>query len=168
MEVIPDGAENGPSGTNHNPCPPGISETRGNALKPISVQLYTLREMSAQDFPGTLKAVAEIGYKGVETAGIHGLDPKEVAKIISDLGMQVSSSHTGTPTPETAQQIIDTELALGNTHVISGFGPNDFKTVDDCKRIAGIFNTAADLLKPHGMTYGFHNHWWEFSTVDGK
>lgn len=137
-------------------------------MKPISIQLYSVREMAAKDFPGTLRAIADIGYKGVEFAGLHGHDPKEIAKLVADLGMQVSSSHTGLPTPESVGQIVETESALGNTRVISGFGPDAFKTVDGVKQAAAKFNKAAELLKPHGMTYGIHNHWWEFDTLDGR
>ena len=137
-------------------------------MKPISIQLYTVRELAAQDFPGTLRAIADIGYKGVEFAGLHGHDPKEIAKLIADLGMKVSSSHAGLPTPETVGGIVETEATLGNTRIIGGFGPNDFKTVEDVKQAAGKFQLAAELLKPHGMTFGFHNHWWEFFTLDGK
>jgi len=137
-------------------------------VKPISIQLYTVREAAAKDFPGTLKAIADIGYKGVEFAGLHGHDPKEIAKLVSDLGMKVSSSHTALPTPESVGQIVETEAALGNTKVVSGFGPDAFKTVDDVKAAAAKFSQAAELVKQHGMTFGIHNHWWEFGKLDGK
>jgi len=137
-------------------------------VKPISIQLYTLREQAATDFAGVLKFVAETGFKGVEPAGLHGMDPKEVAKIASDLGMVVSSSHAAMPTRENIQQVVDVEAALGNKRLVSGFGGEEMKTIDGCKAVAEKFQTAAELLKPHGMTFGFHNHWWEFFTVDGK
>lgn len=137
-------------------------------MKPISIQLYTVREVAAKDFPGTLRTIADIGYKGVEYAGLHGHDPKEIAKLVSDLGMTVSSSHTGLPTPETVGKIAETEAALGNTRVISGFGPDDLKTEDAVKAAAAKFQQAADLLKPYGMTFGFHNHWWEFAKIGDK
>ncbi len=137
-------------------------------MKPISIQLYSVREDAAKDFPGTLRAIAGIGYKGVEFAGLHGHDPKELAKLVADLGMKVSSSHTGLPTPESVGQIAETEAALGNTKVISGFGPDAFKTVDDVKAAAAKFNKAAELVKPHGMTFGIHNHWWEFDKLGDK
>jgi sugar phosphate isomerase/epimerase len=136
--------------------------------KPISVQLYTLREAAAQDFPAVLRFVAETGYKGVEFAGLHGHSPQEIKTLIDDLGLVTSSSHTSLPTPENVNQVVETEMALGNTRVISGFGPNDFKTMDDCKRSAEKFQTAAELVKPHGMTFGMHNHWWEFHKVDDR
>ena len=137
-------------------------------MKPISLQLYTLREAAKEDFPGVLRGVAEIGYKGVEFAGLHGHDPKEIRKIIDDLGLQVSASHTGLPTPENIRQMADTELALGNKRVISGFGPDQFKTLDGTKEAIDKFRRAAELAKPYGLTYGFHNHWWEFNVIDGR
>lgn len=138
-------------------------------MKPISIQLYSVRDAAAQDFPGVLKTIAEIGYKGVEMSDFHGHDPKEIAKLISDLGMQVSSSHSPLPTPENIQQILDVEMTMGNKAVISGFGPRELNTLDLCKESAAKFQQAAELLKPHGISFGFHNHWWEFNTeVDGK
>lgn len=139
--------------------------------KPIALQLYSLRKdvyPGGDDLPGVLRTVADIGYKGVEFAGLHGHDPKEIAKLLNDLGLRVSSSHTGLPTSETVRQMADTELALGSKRVISGFGPNDFKTVDACKQAAAKFQRAAELVEPYGMSFGIHNHWWEFDKVEGR
>lgn len=136
--------------------------------KPISIQLYTLRDAAAQDLPGVLNALAEIGFKGVEFAGLHGHDPREIRRICDDLGLRVSSSHTGLPDPENSQQIIDTEMSLGNTKIISGFGPDDFKSVDDCKKAADKFQQGVELVKPHGLSVGYHNHWWEFDKIDDR
>lgn len=137
-------------------------------MKPISIQLYTVRELAAKDFPGTLRAIADIGYKGVEFAGLHGHDAKEIGKLITDLGMKCSSSHTALPVAENVGAMAEIEAALGNTRLISGFGPDDFKTLDAVKHSAERFAKAGELLKPYGMTFGFHNHWWEFDTIAGR
>lgn len=140
-------------------------------MKPIGIQLYTLRKdvyPPGADLPGVLRTVAEIGYKGVEFAGLHGNDPKEIKKLMDDLGLVCSSSHAGVPSEENVKQMADTEAALGNTRIIGGFGPNDFQTVDAVKTAAGKMQKAADLLKPYGMTFGFHNHWWEFEPMAAK
>ena len=131
-------------------------------------QLYTVRDLSAEDFPATLRAIAEIGYKGVEFAGLHGHDPKEIGRMIADLGMKCSSSHTALPVKENVAEMADIEAALSNTRLISGFGPDDFKTPDAVKRAAEKFTTAAELLKPYNMQFGFHNHWWEFDSIEGR
>jgi sugar phosphate isomerase/epimerase len=153
------------------PVPQGVEQQGDGKLKPVALQLYSLREQvypGGADLPGVLKTVAEIGYKGVEFAGLHDDDPKEIAKLLRDLGLQACSSHTALPTAENVREIADTQLTLGSKHAISGFGPDDVKTVDGCKQVAAKFAKAAELLKPYGMTYGFHNHWWEFDTVEGR
>ncbi len=137
-------------------------------MKPISIQLYTLRDAAAKDFPAVLRFLAETGYCGVEFAGLHGHNPKEIATLIGDLGLKASSSHTALPAPENITEIADTELTLGNTRVISGFGPDSFATLDAIKVAAEQFEQAAEVLEPYGMTFGFHNHWWEFAIVEGR
>lgn len=136
-------------------------------MTPLSIQLYTVRDEVRGDFPAVLRQVAEIGYQGVEFAGLHGHDPAEIASILQDLGLAVSSSHTGLPTPETIRRIADTERALGNTRLVAGLGPDEFKTLDDCRRSAARFQAAAQLAAQEGMTFAIHNHWWEFATLDG-
>lgn len=140
-------------------------------LKPIALQLYTLRKdayVGGYDLLGILRTVADIGYKGVEFAGLQGVHPRDVARLLSNLGLQVAGSHTAFPTPETIREIMDTEMALGSKWVIGGFGPEQLKTLDGCKEAVEILRQAAELVKPYGMRFGFHNHWWEFFTVDGR
>lgn len=142
-------------------------------MKPISIQLYTLRKdvhPDGDDLPKVLRTVAEIGYKGVEFAGLHGHDPKEIRKVMDDLGIKCSSSHCGIPTKDNVHQIAEQELALGNTRAIGGFGGDQLQTLDACKQAADRLQQAVELLKPYGMTCGIHNHWWEFDHTieDGR
>ena len=137
-------------------------------MKPISIQLYTVRDLCAKDFRGTVKKIANIGYKGVEFAGLHGTAPAGVAKWLKDFGLKVSSAHVALATTENVNQLADEANTLGYTRLISGLGPNDFKTEDDIKRSAARFSDAAELLKPHGLTMGYHNHWWEFDKIGEK
>jgi len=135
--------------------------------RPISVQLYSLRNRAEKDFAGVLKDLSDIGYKGVETAGLQGKTAQEVRKMADDLGLVVSSAHTGVATKESVNEIVDTAKTLGYEYVISGLGPDDFKTPDKIKAGAEKFQAAAELLKPHGLQMGYHNHWWEFDLVEG-
>ena len=137
-------------------------------MKPISVQLYSLREAAAKDFVGVLKKVAEIGYSGVEPAGFHNLTPKEFRKIVEDLGMVISSSHGPGYSPDKVAELVDTMHTLGLDTVCTGFGPNEFKTADAIKRAADQVNAMCAALKPHGLKVFMHNHWWEFEKVDGR
>jgi sugar phosphate isomerase/epimerase len=137
--------------------------------KPISVQLYSVREAAALDFPGTLKRIAEMGYAGVEFAGLHGHSARELAKILSDLGLVTSSAHVGLPSREDIEQLAEEALILDYNTLIAGFGPDDMKTEDGVKACAEKFAAACELVKSYGLTFGIHNHWWEFDrTFGGK
>jgi len=134
--------------------------------KPVALQLYSVRELCAKNFPATLKKVAEIGYQGVEFAGLHNRPAGEIAKVVKDLGLSVCSSHTALPTKENVNQLVDQELTLGSRKIIAGLGPDAFETPDMCRKTADIFARAAELLKKPGLTLGYHNHWWEMKLLN--
>jgi len=137
-------------------------------MKPISLQLYTLRETAKDDFFGVLAQVAEIGYKGVEPAGLGGHKPAEVRKVLDDLGLVASSTHGSLVTPENLNESIDTAKTLGYEMIIAGWKKDDWLTLDGIKRGAEAFQRAAELLAGHGLRMGYHNHWWEMAPVEGK
>ncbi len=137
-------------------------------LKPISLQLYTLRAEAKIDFPAVLRQVAAIGYKGVEPAGFWGLTAREVRTMVEDLGMQVSSTHTPWARPDTIDQVIEAAGELGVKLVAGGFGATDFASLDAIQRTAEITNEMHGKLSAAGLTLVIHNHAWEFEKIDGR
>jgi sugar phosphate isomerase/epimerase len=137
-------------------------------MKPIAIQLYTLREKAKTDFVGVLKLLADIGYVGVEPAGLHGMKAREVRKVLDDLGLKCCSIHGPFPTKENAAKTVDEAAELGTDMIISGLGPKDFASAavraESVKRLA----EAAHLISDAGGQFGYHNHWWEFDKVDGQ
>lgn len=139
------------------------------SIKPIAIQLYTLREAAEKDFYGTLKIVADTGYKGVEFAGLYDKCPKEVAAYIADLGMSACSAHVGLPDKNNIAELVDMAGAFGMKHLVSGFGPDDMKTVEQTKACAAKFAEASELCEANGLSFSFHNHYWEFKQLeDGR
>lgn len=136
--------------------------------KPIAVQLYSVREAAAKDLVGVLEQIAAIGYAGVELAGLHGNEPGKVRKILDELGMVVSSAHVPLATPESINEVVETAGALGYKSVITGKGPETFKSLDLVKAAAEECASAAELLKSHGLQLVYHNHWWEMDRLDGR
>ena len=53
-----------------------MPEASAPAPKPISVQLYSLREESTRDFDAVLGRLASIGYQGVEPFNLFGKSPQ--------------------------------------------------------------------------------------------
>ncbi len=137
---------------------------------PIALQLYSVRDViSKSDFDTVVRQVAEIGYAGVETAGFPGTTPQAAGKLFKSLGLQVSSIHKfPIPTQADQQEILDMLGALGTKNVVSGAGPDDFKTVDTTRATCEKLNTAVELLGPHGIKLHVHNHWWEYLKIGEK
>lgn len=137
-------------------------------MKPISLQLYSVREAASEDFFGVLREVGDIGYKGVEMAGLHDKPSAEVRNVLDDLGLVASSAHEPLPTRDTINETVDRAGTLGYDMIISGKRPTDFETVDGIRAAAEEFQSAAELAKSQGLRLGYHNHWWEFNTVGGR
>ncbi len=136
---------------------------------PISLQLYTVRELAAQDAIATITRVAEIGYVGIEGGDLYGMTAAEFRAFLDEVGLVASSTHGPVPTKDNLEQIVDTAKTLGYTYHISGWGPPQFETVESTLEHAAIAQEAAALLKPYGIEFGIHNHYWEFDhQFDGK
>jgi sugar phosphate isomerase/epimerase len=135
---------------------------------PIALQLYTLRDLAAKDFRGTLKTVAEIGYAGVEFAGLHGQTPATVRAWLDELGLKASSAHAAAATKANLQELVDMAGTLGLDILVGGCKREAWDTPEGIRRAAEDCQAAAELLKPHGLTAAYHNHWWEMQEFGGK
>ena len=60
---------------------------------PVAVQVYSVRDDAEKDFRGTMKKIKEIGYDGVELAGLYGLAPSEIKAAIEEAGLAAVSAH---------------------------------------------------------------------------
>lgn len=133
---------------------------------PVGVQLYSLREeINAQGAGAVLKRLADMGYGVVEPFG--GLDAAEISRLCKDLGLEVSSAHMGTPVGENQQKILSAAETYGLKRLIEPFRPPDmFKTADDIKRVADYLNEGNKVAVQHGLEFYYHNHWWEYLTLE--
>ncbi len=137
-------------------------------MKPISVQLYALREQSQTDFDKVLNDIANIGYRGVEPFHLFGKSPEAFKRQVEDLGMQISSSHHPWANRTEINEAIETVQALGLNRIAAGYGPDDVKDADSVKRTVDAINSLTESLAPHGLRLFLHNHYWEFVPVDGE
>src|SRR5690348_11443763 len=138
---------------------------------PVGVQLYSVRDDAAKDLPGTMAAVAKMGYAGVEWAGYHGRTAKELRKLQDDLGLKACGTHTGMDTllGDKLQQTMDFNAELGNKYLIVPWLPPEKRsTLAAWREVAKTFNELAEKVRPHGFRIGYHNHHEEFHPVEGE
>lgn len=137
---------------------------------PTSVQLYTVREALAADRDGTLRRVAEAGYRAVEPYDPLN-DPKGFRAVADDLGLSVSGTHAGAVLQREPAEVFEAVATIGTDKVIvpAGIAPEEFTTRDGIARAADLLNDLAVQAARHGMRIGYHNHWWELEPkVDGR
>ena len=149
---------------------------------PIGFQTWTVRDMLAKDFAGTLKMMAAQGYKltemcspkGYVNAGFGSLVSMKTAdmrSIITDAGLRCPSCHFGYNefSDETIDDRIEFAQGLGMTQMIcSSFGLPKTATLNDYLARADGLNKAAEKVKKAGLQAGFHNHSTEFAQLDGQ
>jgi sugar phosphate isomerase/epimerase len=136
----------------------------------ISVQLYSLRDEAANDFEGVLRRLGEIGFAGVEVAGFHDLTPKQFAAVVEESGLVTSSAHVSDLSPDGLNTALDDLQEIGCDVAVCAFLPPErFSDLDVIERSADELNKANDIARSRGVSLGYHNHWWEFSTnLDGQ
>lgn len=141
----------------------------------VGLQLYTLRDLTAQDFKGTIRKVADLGYKAVEFAGYFGTPAKELRALLDELGLKAPSAHIGLnfqePEKISADLAVQIEYALelGLEYIVTPWAPlPDQPTLEDVKKLAAILESAGRQVTEAGLKYGYHNHAFEFKLVDGK
>jgi sugar phosphate isomerase/epimerase len=135
---------------------------------PLGVQLYSVREQCKKDFPATLRAVSQIGYKGVEFAGYWDLSAPEIRKLLDDDGLVACGTHTAYETVQgdALKKTIEFNHILGNRFLIVPDMTAESK--DGWKKRGEEFSAIAETLKPENMRIGYHSHWHDFKKFDGE
>ncbi|MFD0674739.1 sugar phosphate isomerase/epimerase family protein [Cohnella sp. GCM10027633] len=140
----------------------------------VGIQLYSLRDRSEKDFLGTIREVADIGYKNVELAGYYGHSAAEVRKTLADAGLNAPSAHIGLSVGDAAiwdnlKKQIEFAQELGLKKFVVPYYPlGDNPTIDDVAKFADTIGQAASIVTEAGLGFGYHNHAFEFKPVDGK
>lgn len=168
-----------------------------NTQHAAGLQLFTFFGVIEADVPGTLKKIADIGYKEIESAfsmkgGFYGMKPTEFKKTVEDLGMSWKSHHVlGAPFKMPAgakmpngpdgkpmvippmrnlrdnMQELIDEVAEGNVEYLV-CANIPTDNMEDLKQSLETLNKAGEACKKAGITFCYHNHDMEFKPVDGK
>ena len=136
---------------------------------PIALQLFSVRDELAADFRGTLQKVKDLGYEGVEFAGLHGRDPQEIRAMLDDIGLKGMSAHV--PLDELLadiDKVVEDYKTLGCRYIAVPW-------LDEARRpgqpgypqVLADIRAIGEACSAKGMTLLYHNHDFEFTKVDG-
>jgi sugar phosphate isomerase/epimerase len=140
---------------------------------PVGLELYSVRDQLQRDLMGTVRAVAKMGYQGVEFYSPYfEWTPdyaKQVRKLLDDLGIQCFSTHNDSKSfePEYIARAIELNQIIGSKFIVMA-SAGDIQTLDGWKKVAGQLNQGAEKMKPAGLRAGYHNHQLEFTPIEGK
>lgn len=159
--------------TRPDPASDGVLGRPGEeaAFGAVGIQLYTLRDLMAQDVLGTLEQVATIGYREVEFAGYFDTAPSQLRRTLDSLALTAPSSHVDLSdlNGPGGPSLIDDAATIGHRYlIVAWLAESERGTLDHYKRHAATFNRLGERCREAGVTFGYHNHEFEFEPLDGE
>ena len=142
----------------------------GKRLDRIGIQLYTVRDQMAEDVPGTLQKIADIGYDEVEFAGYFDYTPAQINGFLDSMGLVSPSSHASLADIRSKpEQLIEVAAAIGNRYIaLAWLAPEERQTLDAYRSHIDVVAGFSEQCKAAGLQFAWHNHDFEFIELEGE
>lgn len=135
---------------------------------PIALQVYSVREAAESDFAATMQKIKDMGYQGVELAGLYGLPAEVVHETLNDIGLAAISAHV--PFSELTgdfDQTIDNYIKIGCKYIaIPYLEDQDRPGSPGFAATIGKIRQIGEKCRDRGLTLLYHNHDFEFVRLD--
>ena len=153
-------------------CPAGLFAAAKSKI-PIGLQLYSVRKQCEKDLPAVLKAVAGMGYQGVEFAGYYNRTADELKKMLDANGLKCCGTHLRASIKTLAEgkyddfdKEVEFNQVLGNPYLIFPWMPEEMRnSADACKKTGELLSTLANRVKKVGAYVGYHAHGGDFAKI---
>jgi len=137
---------------------------------PVAVQVYSVRDDAKADLRGTLEKIKEMGYAGVEFAGLYGNSPEDIKKMCDEIGLVPVSAHVpyldmvGAP-----RAVLSKYAAIGCKYVAVPYLAADYRPGTDAfPEVIENIKILGEVAKELGIQLLYHNHDFEFMKIGGK
>lgn len=141
-------------------------------VKPLFVQLWTLRNEMKINFNDTIEQVSKMGFVGVEPIGLSYLTHEDQNKIYKQNKLEVLSFHCSGADllSDKIANLITSAKNYGAKYIVAGSSPKkeDFSSLENIKTLAEKYNQAGNIAAKEGLKVGHHNHDWEMQLVNGR
>ena len=134
---------------------------------PVAVQLYSVRDEMEKDFYGTIKLMKEIGYDGVEFAGLFGQNPEEIKAFCDEIGIVPISAHVPYyDLLENPEAVLSDYAKIGCKYVAVPYLTEECRPGTDgfAATVEGI-RKIGEAAKALGIQLLYHNHDFEFVKI---
>ncbi len=130
----------------------------------IALQLYTVREQTAKDMLGTLRQLAQMGYRAVEFAGYGNALPATIRATVNTLGMRAVSAHVSYDRfANEFERVLEELHLLGCDHAVIPWLAPELRVASSLPKLAEQFNEWGRRCNEAGVRFGYHNHDFEFA-----
>ncbi len=140
-------------------------------LTNAGIQLYSFKDDMARNPQKTLEMIARMGFKQIESAKsqlghYYGLSAAEMKKHCIENGLTLRSGHV--QVDDKWKDTLNEAEKSGQEFLVCSSMPTNGQTIFNYQKVAEEFNKAGRDCRKRGIKFGYHNHDYEFDTVDGK
>lgn len=134
----------------------------------IALQLYSINDISTeQGLCAALDKAKELGYDGVEFAGLFGLTAEQAKAELDKRGLGCAGFHEGIDNvyPDPTERINMAKICGAYSLCVPYYNTD---SAEKWAEFGRQLNEVGAKFKAAGIPFGFHNHPHEFVPVDGK
>ncbi len=142
---------------------------------PVGIQVYGLRDLlenTPENFENVMQQVKDLGYDGVELAGLYGLEPTFVRDTLAKIGLVPISAHVAfAEMMENLDKVIEDYSVIGVKYLVMPYMAEEYRPVnpEGFKSFIPLLNEVGEKIHAAGMTFLYHNHDFEFVKLpDGQ
>ena len=137
---------------------------------PVAVQIFSVRDDAARNLRETLSAIKQMGYDGVEFAGLYGYSPAEIKQMCEELGLVPISAHVPyVDMVNDAKGVLSQYAEIGCRYVaVPYLSPEHRPGQDEFPQVVENIAKIGEVAKELGIQLLYHNHEFEFMKLDGK
>ena len=136
---------------------------------PVALQLFSVRNECKANFYGTLKKVKAMGYDGVEFAGLHNHSVDELKEMLADIGLVAVSAHVPYKEMVENPEVFAEYAKLGCKYIVVPYLTEEYRPgAERFDEMVANLSKFGEAANANGMTLLYHNHDFEYITINGK
>ena len=137
----------------------------------LGAQFYSIRDNTTtpEDLYKTFKAIKEIGYEIVQMSAICEIDPHLLQSYSEEFDLPITCTHSPFDRiVNDTDKLIEEHKIYGCPTIGLGAMPNEYREDKGVYEFISIMREPLAKIKAAGLNFAYHNHAFEFETVDGK